>query len=339
MGGPSQGLNALLDSKVNNYFDNQGFPYEDTMITEYNIRLPSKYPNSVVKDKTIQKLNDIGFYLLSEGLRHVPSVDNPDPQIAWQPIVWTSTPLRPYFSLMDGQSGSGAYRGRSNFGGFDDVGKQSSPGTSDDTSDGKSKQSSGGSKNSRSGNNTSSSCENPTGGCGQPCPLTCVGLAMQTSSPAASSSSSNWSTDAAQATGLSESELESWFELLESEGEVLEIGALLSRSQSTLKKKRGFKVTIAPVKEPYDFELDTYLNDEWISYYFDPKTGMPTQEFLDTFTEYTQGQSPMDQDHKNKLRDCIYYVLEVIIAGLPREKDPRYYVEWQPLRRIMNRSS
>ena len=81
------------------------------------------------------------------------------------------------------------------------------------------------------------------------------------------------------------------------------------------------------------------LNDqinEMIDTYFissGPNQNRPSQKMIDLFNQMKEKQA-MDEIHMNKMRDVVYYVLQVIIPGLPTNKLPRSYVEWRPIVRI-----
>ena len=62
-----------------------------------------------------------------------------------------------------------------------------------------------------------------------------------------------------------------------------------------------------------------------------PNQGRPTQEAIDQFQIF-KNKAPMDGFHMNKMRDLVYYILQVIIPGLPTEDSGRSYVEWRPIR-------
>ena len=51
---------------------------------------------------------------------------------------------------------------------------------------------------------------------------------------------------------------------------------------------------------------------------------------IDLFNMLKEKQ-PMDNIHMNKMRDIVFYVLQVIIPGLPTRALPRSYVEWRPI--------
>ena len=78
------------------------------------------------------------------------------------------------------------------------------------------------------------------------------------------------------------------------------------------------------------------LNDqinEMIDTYFissGPNQNRPSQKMIDLFNQMKEKQA-MDEIHMNKMRDVVYYVLQVIIPGLPTNKLPRSYVEWRPI--------
>jgi len=49
------------------------------------------------------------------------------------------------------------------------------------------------------------------------------------------------------------------------------------------------------------------------------------------FTEFFLTRTLIDQEHKTKLYDLVYYFMENIIVGLPTETVPFSYVEWRPI--------
>ena len=82
---------------------------------------------------------------------------------------------------------------------------------------------------------------------------------------------------------------------------------------------------------------DTTLNDKvdaFIKEFFinkGPNKNKPTKKAIDMFNMYFQYKKPMDDIHMNKMRDAVYYILQVIIPGLPTSTLPRSYVEWRPI--------
>lgn len=97
-----------------------------------------------------------------------------------------------------------------------------------------------------------------------------------------------------------------------------------------------FDVTKIAVKTPYDeITLSKYLLDQVVYAYFDKTTSVPTAAFQALYDNHTRGHVlPMDQDHKNKMRDLVYYVLENIVNGLPSRARPEYYVRWRQFRTL-----
>jgi hypothetical protein len=98
--------------------------------------------------------------------------------------------------------------------------------------------------------------------------------------------------------------------------------------------------TNVPNKYPDSQELNTYIKkniiDKWFDTESDPERPLPSKYAQTMFSTYTQGKSPIDRNHKNKLRDLVYYYMENIIPGLPTKDKPSSYVEWRPLRFLSN---
>jgi hypothetical protein len=92
--------------------------------------------------------------------------------------------------------------------------------------------------------------------------------------------------------------------------------------------------------------LDQSIND-FIDNYFgiDPKSGignppndliipeqlLPTKFGKIEFTQFFKSRTLIDQMHKTKLYDLVYYFMENIVIGLPTETVPFSYVEWRPI--------
>ena len=94
----------------------------------------------------------------------------------------------------------------------------------------------------------------------------------------------------------------------------------------------GYQITDEP-----QTSNSTSLNDKIIAFikeYFIEEgihKNKPTQKAINTFNMYFQDRSPMDGIHMNKMRDVVYYILQVIVPGLPTNSLPRSYVEWRPI--------
>jgi hypothetical protein len=108
----------------------------------------------------------------------------------------------------------------------------------------------------------------------------------------------------------------------------------------------GFLITNEPNLYPNPNILESPLNNNinaLIDTYFDPTTNEPTQQMKDMLAFVSQHFYPIDNVHKNKLRDVVYYLMEQIIPGLPTESAdyPHFmysYVEWKPIRWLSNSS-
>ena len=79
-------------------------------------------------------------------------------------------------------------------------------------------------------------------------------------------------------------------------------------------------------------ELNNQIN-EFIDTYFissGPNENRPTQYAIDIFNDWKM-KKPMNDIYMNKMRDMVYYVLQIIIPGLPTDQLPRSYVAWRPI--------
>ena len=103
------------------------------------------------------------------------------------------------------------------------------------------------------------------------------------------------------------------------------------------RKIRVAKEETFPVIPPYSDKLDYKIREMYINKYFDVKTGNPTEYFIEQYKNYTKDNIPMDEIHMNRLTDMIFYVIEVVISGLPTEESPQYYFKWRPLNKLSAR--
>ena len=79
-------------------------------------------------------------------------------------------------------------------------------------------------------------------------------------------------------------------------------------------------------------ELNNQIN-EFIDTYFiswGPNENRPTQYAIDIFNDW-KTKKPMNDIYMNKMRDMVYYILQIIIPGLPTDSLPRSYVAWRPI--------
>jgi len=70
-----------------------------------------------------------------------------------------------------------------------------------------------------------------------------------------------------------------------------------------------------------------------------PKNYTPSPQAVSVFDFFAANYLPIDDAHKNKLRDLVFYIMEEIIPGLPTTPThPNSYVEWKPIRWLSHSS-
>jgi hypothetical protein len=325
----AESMNQIIDQKISSYFDDNGVPYS------YTIQLYQKLcvNNGNASNQTKSQLTDIGYYILDIVIPNIPTANNPTPTVSWPSIRWTGMqpfPLhispRPTYLIYAGQpqdSFSYQYNAASSQPGFNNTSNNNTHAPGSITP---------GSSSSNNEGDSGSSTANQCGICTD-CMATALGLANTDPTPppggASSSSSSGSSTNSqivqtVNATGsmaytsVGPERINSNITIVGSS--VVNGSAITDASQNNV-----------TVPSP----LHEFITTEIIKNYFiesGPNRGKPTQAAIDLFNEYTQGySSPMDDFHKNKLRDVVYYVLQNIIPGLPTPQLPRSYVEWIPI--------
>jgi len=95
-------------------------------------------------------------------------------------------------------------------------------------------------------------------------------------------------------------------------------------------------VTNEPVTNPSSQELNDFVLKN-MKYYIDIDIDLSiTKQAEFDFTNFVKMYGPIDRAHKNKLRDLVYYFMENIIPGLPTQSKPVCYVEWRPVRWLVN---
>ena len=330
-------LNAMIDRMIHEYFDKRGFPYSNTIELYKNLCINQ----GNVTEENKRKLTDIGYYVLNIVIPNIQTVKNPEPDVHWPAISWTNAPIfdvliqpTPTYTMFKGQAYSGSYTSdyassRSQTDGRLRPGSNGSRGS----------RGSEGSRDANGGSNRGGSCGNDRlGKCGVQCPSSCLdGVAaswskeqnekrnkknMQdgSSGDKARFSSAALQTDLNRSMNMSEA---SNTTLLPGADNVFVIGST---------EMDGYQI----LDEPQTNDATT-LNDnieQFIDEFFikdGPNAGKPTQRAIDLFDMYFQYKTPMDDIHMNKLRDVVYYTLQVIVPGLPTDALPRSYVEWRPI--------
>lgn len=329
------GWNGLVDQLMTKYFDHRGYPYQDAVDKILEIYV-TPYPNSTVEIQTLSKLYDIGYYVIRIVL---PQLAKQRVPTSWPPVVWSTNAdtILSNASLFGNGSGWGGLANL--FGGDDDGSSNKGKNGTSSSGDG-----SNGAASSSLSTSSSSSSSNPatcnaTDGCGgnQPCPTSCVeaalmGLSKKPAPPPAATSAYDMSQFSRN---LNADEVSQWWSLFTDGTSELPDGESSSSSGkgSVGKAARRAPAFYQAVLEPYQSDLDKYLNQE-IQKYFDAN-GNPTQKFSEWISN--QGGPPMDEFHQNKSADMIYYVLENVVSGFPTKNKPSFDFTWNTVLRLSAR--
>lgn len=342
--GTLSGLNEWVDQRMETYFDQQGFPFNETrMLCLSTVQVP--FSNSLVDPWTLSKLNDIGLYVIRNVIPKCATTSVAEQEaIVWPPMVWSTSlnlmhagnHLSSVGSLYGRRQDGSNSNGSSSDGSSTDGSNNSSPASAPD----KSKNNGNGGSGGGGGGGGATSCS-VNGPCGQPCPTSCIDAALMTKSPAPNPPATNPNQKGALTQNLDAGELAKWWSLFtEDQGGTANASpssSSTSSSSSSSSSVRNIMQDYIPVESPTDSKLDTYLKTEIIDAYFDPITGIPTPKFIDKFKQYTQGQIPMDEAHQNKLIDMVFYVMETVVTGLPTMTKPSFDFIWRPIPRLSQR--
>lgn len=337
---PGESMNQYIDKLVYKHFDKDGTPLENT-IQKYVAYCVNQ---GNVTEENKQKMTDIGYYFLNIVIPNLPTTKNPKPKEYWPPIQWSNhkifsiwTQPNPTYKILRGQNYMDSYISNyqaSQTGGGGNI--QSLFGNLD-TSDffGYSSRNNG--DNTDENKDLGDECDNsPQSKCGIGCPDSCLSSAFA----AAAKAQEDIKKDGSSTNVSNKISLHDSYKIDNStymEGQKSNSGntTLLPGGSNTLligsAKLDGYIIT--DEKQTSD---TTILNDkinEFISNYFidsGPNERRPTQYAIDQF-ELWKSKTPMDEIHRNKLRDMVYYILQIIIPGLPTNELPRSYVAWRPI--------
>lgn len=325
-------LDQMIDRYINMYFDKRGLPYMNTI----QLYVDNCVNKGNVTEENKSKLNDIGYYFLNIVIPNIQSVKNPAPEQNWPPIKWSgmntfkvSIQPTPTYLIYKGQPYKDSYFSRyhssmaENGGQIDPTGGSSSGG-------------SGGTKGggSSSGDSGSGICDSDNlSSCGIGCPSSCLdGIAASwykqqqdesSSKDGKDGSGDSNNTDGSQWDDKNRSNIGNTQKLPGGNNNTLIIGSA---------EIDGYVIT-----DEEQTSTETTLNDKieaFIKEFFiekGPNKNRPTQKAIDVFNMYFQYRKPMDDIHMNKMRDVVYYILQVILPGLPTSSLPRSYVEWRPI--------
>lgn len=347
-------LNQMIDRMIYRWFDKKGYPYYNT-IELYETKCINK-GNVTIENK--KKMTDIGYYLLNIVIPNIQTTSNPNPEQNWPPIKWSDanifpilkqpTPTYDLYKGLDYDLDGIRYGGDSNSG--------------NDGSDGSSGQSFGnnnsGSIDGLDGNQAQTDvnagdipgyCDSMTGkqgkttfDCGIGCPKSCLdGVAAAWYKADELEKELNNARDGVSGDSFDYGSLYDDFSNFFGFGEADSDGTnpltaiRLSKNNSLIigdVEYDGYSITDAK-QTGTGSELNSSI-EEQIDYYFiksGPNKNRPTKEAIALFDTYFKNKTPMDGIHMNKLRDVVYYMLQVIIPGLPTADRPRSYVEWRPI--------
>lgn len=335
-------INDEIDDMIKLYFGRNNIPTKLCIAMYYQYFV--NQGNVSVQNK--MRLKDFCYYILQYVIPSIPSELNPNPTIDWPFIEFLSNSLTSYtvqsarsytpfvmyevtpydFDLMNLNRGKG-----SGDNGLNAPGSENSNGNSSSNS------SNGNESNSKNGSDKSS--------CG--CPTACFANLLKNmadeSKSTPGSSSSSGSSNSSSTPGMN------------TPGKSINTPGGYSAKDFLADPSLFSNTNNQPISnlvitnEPQTVKpgtLDQSIND-FIDNYFgiDPKSGigkppndliipeqlLPTKFGKIEFIQFFKSRTLIDQQHKTKLYDLVYYFMENIVIGLPTETVPFSYVEWRPI--------
>jgi len=358
-------MNTIIDTYINQYFDQKGVPYLNTIQDVQNYVVGpgtnGTYDYGTVPLTMKSQLTDIGYYFIEMVLPLLPTQDNPKPTKRVLPNLRFSN--MPGFPLhvskiqkcmvyqgnpennLQFNVNTNAINNYDNafnrgFNSFFNGYNFPSDGSSSDTPP--TSTSSGGSS-SEDVDCTSGDCASNC--CGITCPQSCFDAALGVNSSSSSGSGTSASgTDTSSGNTSSHSNYQSSI----SNANILNSGNLTlqyanNRLTMCPSKATGYDITqVILTAGTYDNSTLKNKIQEKILEYFEEKANDPTQlvpkqKLIDDIQFYSTQYSPMDAYHMELLKELIFYGLQVIVPGLPSEVSsdqsnvtPHFYVEWRP---------
>jgi hypothetical protein len=333
-------INEEIDNMIKLYFGRNNIPTKLCIATYYQYFV--NQGNVSIQNK--MRLKDFCYYILQYVIPSIPSELNPNPAIDWPFIEFLSNSLKSYtvqsatsytpfimyqvtpyeYDSMNLNSGNGSGAPGAN-----------APGSENSNDDGSS------SSSNRNGSNNNGSDKSSCG-----CPTACFSNLLKNisnPSPGTESSSSSSSSSSTSTTGVNKSGKSINTPGGYSSNDFLADPSLFS---NTNKQPTSNLVITNEPQTVKPGTLDQSIND-FIDNYFgiDPKSGigkppddlMIPEQLLPTnfgkmeFTQFFKSRTLIDQQHKTKLYDLVYYFMENIVIGLPTETVPFSYVEWRPI--------
>ena len=376
-------LDQMIDRSISRWFDIRGLPYFNTIdyyqsTCAFNGNVDSKCTGELQVDLYINqrsKLTDIGYYILNIVIPNIQTTDNPNPEEKWPPIVWTNKapfPIKksiaPTYQVYQGAAYSSTTSSSSSSSSDDTNGSSSSTttdGSTDSNGDGTS------STSTDTDGSSDGSCGdlNALSRCGIACPTSCLdNVAAAQAEIDRLNELLEEEEDEESLTAQSISMNMGWLNFIayQQTGQaatqtVLPNGtATINNTDNTLTigntEFDGYPTTELSanpddVQGDYDAgnvntlseTIAQFISTNFISDPDDYNYNRPTKEALLKFDSYTKNKAPMDQNHKNKLRDLVYYFMQIIIPGLPEgtvsddcttNTFGTAFVEWIPLKRL-----
>lgn len=368
-------IGSLFDVRGMPYFDTIDY-YQSTCA--FNGNVDSQCTGTLPADLYINqrsKLTDIGYYILNIVIPNIQSTNNPFPEEKWPPIVWTNKapfPIKksvaPTYQVYQGAAyAPSTSSSSSSSSSSDDTNGSSSTTTTDGSTDGSSSSTSGTSPDTDGSSDGSCGDLNALSKCGIACPTSCLDnvAAAQAEidrlnelleeeedqeSVTAQSLSMNmgWLNFIAyQQTGqaATQTALPNGTATINNIDNTLTIGNTEFKGYPTTElsanpdnAESGYTGgTVNTLSET----IAQFINDYFISDPDDDNYNRPTKEALLKFDSYTKNKAPMDENHKNKLRDVVYYFMQIIVPGLPEgtvsddcttNTFGTAFVEWIPIK-------
>ena len=327
-------MNQMIDRNINDYFDVTGLPFAGT-IQLYETNCVNKGPITVENQ---QNLTDIGYYIINIVISNIQTADNPTPTVSWPPIKWTNDKIFdilyqkvPTYELYVGQPlffSNGSY--------LSSTANNVTPGSGSGSGSGSTGSGSTGSGSGNGSGGDGEKCDDETK-CGTSCPDSCLSSIASAweKQQLAEQALSQVEQDARDQTNANTNTNAQWGGGVVTGSNPMNQSNAANRYANGITEIYGYKVT--NIINTTDSSTTT-LNDSataFINKYFikdGANKNKPTKDAIDLFNAYFQYKTPMDEIHRNKLRDCVYYVLQSIIPGLPTAVDNVSYVEWRPLK-------
>jgi len=335
-------MNKLVDDTVALYFDENNVPYMNTIDTYNNMCVSQGF--TTIENK--MRLKDLCFYIIDYVIPSLPSVNNPKSTVILPPIEFNSTNFNGYNYNASGIASIATNYWSNNPGpDFDFSGNFGGFGWNDYLDPSSSSTSSSGKNGSKGTNGTTGGNGGPysSSSCGS-CPTSCLASMTCSSNGKSGSNGSSglnglgsYDVSASNQYGIPYISPDTIFNIK------LQSMALVDSPFSYI-GEGGYNITDEPNNYPNPDIGVSPLNNRIMSLfytYFDLSggTNAPTPYMLSTMKFLSKNYSPIDDEHKNKLRDLVFYFMENIIPGLPTDPDhPHSYVQWKPIRWLSHSS-